>query len=117
MKKALEEAKKKNPDATFASDGVHPNSQGHWIICRNMLTYFGLKKAKNAEVWTELYPNRSVSNLLLLFQKIQTRHNILKNAWLRATQHTRPEMPEGLPMDEALTKAKALQAEIDSLLR
>jgi hypothetical protein len=54
---------------------------------------------------------------LLLFQKIQTRHNILKNAWLRATQHTRPEMPEGLPMDEALTKAKALQAEIDSLLR
>ena len=117
MKKALEEAKKKNPDATFASDGVHPNSQGHWIICRNILTFFGLKKAKNAEVWTELYPNRSVSNLLLLFQKIQTRHNILKNAWLRATQHTRPEMPEGLPMDEALTKAKALQAEIDSLLR
>jgi hypothetical protein len=46
MKKALEEAKKKNPDATFASDGVHPNSQGHWIICRNMLTYFGLKKPK-----------------------------------------------------------------------
>ena len=117
MKKALEEAKKKNPDATLASDGVHPNSQGHWVICRNMLTYFGLKKAKNAEVWTELYPNRSVSNLLLLFQKIQARHNILKNAWLRATQHTRPEMPEGLPMDEALTKAKALQIEIDSLLK
>lgn len=117
MKKTLDEAKKKNPEATLASDGVHPNSQGHWVICRNLLAYFGLKKARNVEVWTELYPNRSVSNLLLLFQKIQAKHNILKNAWLRATQHTRPEMPEGLPMDEALSKAMVLQTEINTLLK
>jgi len=40
---------------------------------------------------------------------------MMKDAWLGATGHKRPEMPVGLPFAEALDKYKQIAAEIKCL--
>jgi len=39
----------------------------------------------------------------------------MKDAWLTATGHTRPEMKTGLPLNEAKSKASAIGKQINAL--
>jgi lysophospholipase L1-like esterase len=108
MKQAVLERRKDDPNFTFASDGVHPNSDGHQVIAQAIAKAWDLPverlDAEEGSVRTKLY------------ELVSKRQHILKHAWLTKTKHTRPGIEPGLPMDQAEEKAKAIEASIADLL-
>jgi hypothetical protein len=46
---------------------------------------------------------------------LETRAGILKHAWLSKTGHTRPEVPDGLPLEAAQERAAQLLREYHAL--
>ena len=49
-----------------------------------------------------------------LLPRVLKRLEILRNAYISAAGHTRPGVPQGLPIDEAITEANRLTALIRS---
>ncbi len=98
----------------LANDGVHPGEAGHWLMARQLLLhlqekrviqYPGIKSAMAAH-----------ANGQAIFRLVEERQNFMKDAWLTATGHTRPEMNTGLPMGEAIAKAAVVGTQIKALL-
>jgi hypothetical protein len=56
------------------------------------------------------YPNGEA-----ILKLVTERQNLMKDAWLTATGHTRPEMKTGLPLPEAKSKASAIGKQINAL--
>jgi lysophospholipase L1-like esterase len=118
MKKYLEAHRKL--DAAFgvdgfalANDGVHPGEAGHWLMAKQLLIYLGEKKAaKYPGIKTVM---ASHANGEELFRLIAERQNFMKDAWLTATGHKRPEMKPGLPLREATAKASAIGKQINAV--
>lgn len=99
----------------LAQDGVHPGETGHWIIARQILLYLGFKTvAKSPGILQSIPQIPKAAQLLALVTK---RENMMRDAWLTATKHTRPGLPEGLPLSEATVKADELMLEIKALLQ
>lgn len=113
MKKHLEEERKTNPDFAFAKDAVHPNDAGHWVMAQQVLLYLGETNAgkfKSAEDAVS-----SIKNGAAIFKLVAERQQVMKDAWLTAIKHTRPEMAVGLPLKEALAKSKGIEKQITQL--
>lgn len=108
MKRAVLERRKDEPNFTFASDGVHPNSEGHRVIAQAI--------AKAWDLQIELLRAEDDSVRTKLYELVSKRQHILKHAWLTKTKHTRPGIEPGLPMDQAEEKAKTIEASIANLL-
>jgi hypothetical protein len=53
-------------------------------------------------------------SILLL---VKERQVFMKDAWLTWTGHKRPEMPVGLPIEEARLKAEGIERQLRGLLR
>jgi len=70
--------------------------------------------AAGVDLGPDLPPNRAESNARLL-ALIRQRRAVLTDAWLAATGHDRPGMPVGLPMQEAVSRARQLQEGIREL--
>ena len=51
-----------------------------------------------------------------ILQLVAEKQGIMKDAWLTATKHTRPEMKVGLPLKEARIKAKQIDDQILNLV-
>jgi lysophospholipase L1-like esterase len=106
MNRFLEARRQINPKFLLASDGVHANAQGHWIIAREILRYFGapesLVESDSASALTQLSP---VADQLLKI--VQQKQRLLKDAWLTDVGHLRPGMNKGKPLAEA--EATALE--------
>lgn len=99
----------------LAADGVHPGELGHWIIAREVLNYIGYKQvARSPSVTSALSQLKPASEYVKM---VSERQNILRDAWLTATKHTRPGLPIGLPLREAEQKIIDFQTKIDSLIR
>jgi lysophospholipase L1-like esterase len=110
----LEENRKINPGFVLADDGVHPGELGHWIMAKQVLLYLGFKKdVADANEVKDIYANQK--NGEAIYKLVAERQLIMKDAWLTATKHTRPEMPVGLPLDEAKTKASTIETQIRKL--
>lgn len=97
----------------LANDGVHPGEAGHWLMARQLLLHLGEKRALN-------YPGvKSVMaayhNGPEIFRLVAERQNFMKDAWLTATGHTRPEMTTGMPMEQARIKAGAIANALKAL--
>ncbi len=95
----------------LTTDGVHPGEVGHWLMARQLLFYMGEKDVVR-------YPGISAAmagmpNGDTVLRLVRERQAFMKDAWLAWTGHKRPEMPVGLPIEEARLKA----AEIERLLR
>jgi hypothetical protein len=43
-----------------------------------------------------------------ILKSVSERMAVLRDAWLTATKHTHPAVPQGLPLDEAQAKAAEL---------
>jgi len=99
----------------LTTDGVHPGEVGHWLMARKLLLYVGEKdvvrysgiKAAMAGV-----PNGDT-----ILRLVKERQTMMKDAWLTWTGHKRPEMPVGLPMEEAGLKAEVIERQLRGLLR
>ena len=114
MKNFLEEHRATDSSFAFASDGVHPDALGHWIMAKQILLYLGEKNVANIESIEEAVTVQQNGKEIL--QLIVQRQQMMKDAWLTATKHTRPEMNVGLPLEEAIEKAAAMEKEIKALL-
>ena len=114
MKKFLEDHRKADATFAFAKDGVHPDASGHWIMAKQILLYLGEKNVAHIEsIEDGIEVQKNGKEILRL---ISLRQEMMKDAWLTATKHTRPEMKVGLPLEEAKEKAAATAKEINALL-
>ena len=111
MNAFIEDKRKTNPDFVFADDGVHANAAGHALVAEQLIA--GLAPAE-LEWWRknqggEYFQTTKGKGFT---DAIRKRGRILADAWLTNTGHTRPGMAKGLPLDEAMTQAAALEKQI-----
>ncbi len=102
MKKSLELNRASNPAFVLAPDTVHPEHEGHWAICRAVLDDLGVPREWDTQQAQPLLP------------RVTRRLEILRNAYVSAAGHTRPGVPQGLPIDDAITEANRLTEMIRS---
>jgi lysophospholipase L1-like esterase len=106
MNREIQTRRDAQPDFRFAQDRIHPNSEGHWVMAREILSALALP----TEEFTQ---NPAHTQLVGL---IRTRSDLLKLAWLSETGHLRPGVPKGLPLPEADAQAAGIAKQIQSLI-
>lgn len=98
LKAAVAGAKTANPSFTYAGDGVHPGSEGLRFIAdevgKGLLPLLERKPA--AFTRETAYP--------VLYR----RAKVLRDAWLSETKHSRPGVPQGMPVADAKREAAQL---------
>ncbi|QJE95196.1 GDSL-type esterase/lipase family protein [Luteolibacter luteus] len=101
LKAAVASARVANPGFIYAADGVHPGTEGHRFIAdeigEDLLPLLERKALPFANA--AAYP--------VLYRRAQ----VLRDAWLSETKHSRPGVPEGLPVAEAKREAAKLWQE------
>ncbi len=102
MKAWLGTQRAADPAFTFAADAVHPNDAGHWAICRAVLAGLGAGDTPAADALARFLP------------EVTARLTLLRDAYLAAAGHLRPDLPAGLPMAEAEARAARLTESIRS---
>ncbi|MFD0696651.1 SGNH/GDSL hydrolase family protein [Paenibacillus sp. GCM10027628] len=90
-----EQERKINPSYR-SGDGIHPNSDGHWIIATTLLSRLFHITVEPIPDFVER-PEQSQ-----LFQFVWQRHRILSSAWKEHVGHTNPNKAEALPLEVAL---------------
>ncbi|MCM4172612.1 G-D-S-L family lipolytic protein [Arenibacter sp. TNZ] len=113
MRKYLEDKRVFNDDFVLATDGVHPNDTGHWIMAKQLLLYLGEEQVSNAEGMAEVVSQ--FTNGKEILELVEERQKIMKDAWLTSIGHRRPGMNVGLPLEEAMYQAEILDKEIRNL--
>ncbi len=115
MARFLAERRQADPKFRLAGDGVHPTTQGHWLIAREVLRELGaapdLLESDHASALRASHP-RAAEVLAL----VQQRHRLRRDAWLSDIGHLRPGMAKGKPVEEAEAAAKEIGAKIAALL-
>ena len=114
MKAYLEAQRKMEPDYYLAKDGVHPNSTGHWLMAKPILEFLGMTELDSFITFEESIADYPIG--LELFILISQKQKIFRDAYLTATGHLRPGLPEGLPLLEAKKQADLLENQIQDLL-
>ncbi len=113
MKKFQEEKRKTDSTFALAPDGVHPTELGHWIMAQQLLSFIGEKEILNfsePKLVFDLFKNGNE-----ILKLVTERQNFMKDAWLTATGHKRPEMKVGMPLKLAQKKAKLVGKQIEIL--
>lgn len=114
MRSYLDRERKRDPSFYLAADGVHPGSQGHWIMAREILLFLGENQAKDAESVQAVlkeYPNAEA-----VIHTVKEKQQLMRDAWLSATGHSRPGIKEGLSLEGAYDESRRLEAVLDSLV-
>ncbi|MBI3414919.1 MAG: SGNH/GDSL hydrolase family protein [Verrucomicrobia bacterium] len=112
MNRFLVERRRDDPKFLLAGDGVHANTQEHWLIAREFLRYLGateeIVSADSPDTLVRSHPRGAE-----IFKLVQQRQRALKDAWLTHIGHVRPGMSKGKP----LTEAERDSAELTTRLR
>jgi lysophospholipase L1-like esterase len=116
MQRYLAEQRKRDPSFRLAEDGVHINATGHWLIARDILLHWGIPAGEIANTISAEQVLRARPGGLEVLQLVQRRQELLKDAWLTATGHRRPDMQNGVPMEEALRQSQEIEVKIRKLL-
>jgi lysophospholipase L1-like esterase len=116
MSRFLEKRRSAEDDFTLASDGVHLNREGHWLIARELIRRLNAPLV-NPDAETVEAGFSAVGPILPLLGTIKQRQTILTDAWLSHIGHKRPGMNAGLPLNEAIEKARVLDLEIQTLAK
>ncbi len=115
MRRFLDERRRTEAKFTLAGDGVHPTSQGHWLMAREILRYFGaagdITRPATPEGLLSSHPRAEQVHAL-----VQIRQRMLKDSWLTETGHKRPGMSKGKPLADAQREADAIEAKIRPLI-
>jgi lysophospholipase L1-like esterase len=98
--------REKDPAFTFQRDGVHPDERGHWFMAQQLIRYFGGPEAARAESPKAMMEDLPGGPGLL--DPVRKRLDVLRDAWLTQTGHTRPGIGKGLPLEQAEAKAREL---------
>jgi pimeloyl-ACP methyl ester carboxylesterase len=111
MNRHIVSQRERDPGYRLASDGVHINSTGHWIIARELLLSFGVPASVGTfgDVGAMISTCPQGAELLRL---VEQRQALSKDAWLTATGHKRPGMAQGLPLDDLEKRVAVLDDKI-----
>jgi lysophospholipase L1-like esterase len=115
MKKYLEERRQADPSFRYAKDGIHPDSLGHWIMAREVLSYLGEKGVAGTTAVQEVLADHP--NGLAILGLVGKKQQMMKDAWLTAARHIRPGMNTGLPLPQAKEKEKEMDRQIRVLAK
>src|SRR5256885_15996660 len=100
MNRFLAEHRRADPNFILAGDGVHANTQGHWLIAREFLRYLGapdeIVSSDDADAFINSIPRGAE-----ILKLVQQRQRLLKDAWLTDIGHMRPGMNKGKPLPDA----------------
>ena len=96
------EKRKENVQFTLSPDGIHPNSEGHRLLGETILKAWGVESS-----------SEPVDELMKL--EVQ-RTSLLHDAWLSDVGHKRPGVKAGLPLAEAIAKARDIDEQITPLV-
>ena len=107
MNQALARERETDPEFSYSRDGVHPNAAGHVVMAGPVLRHWGLK---TTEAGTPVHDQGED-----IFNFVQQKQRILRNAWLSEIGHNRPGVAEGLPLAEAKAKAAEWDAQARAL--
>jgi lysophospholipase L1-like esterase len=102
------------PDFTFQPDAVHPNSEGHWFMARQLIRWFGDEEAARADSPEKMLAARRVPPQVI--ELARKRMTVLRDAYVSAAGHKRPGVRPGLPLPEAQQKARELSDQIQDKL-
>ncbi len=111
MDRFLEERRRTEPKFLLAGDGVHANTQGHWLIAREFLRHLGADEgivAADSPAGLLQSDSRAAQVLKLVQQRQRTQ----KDTWLTHVGHVRPGMGKGKTMDEAARDAAEVAAKL-----
>ena len=114
MRHFLQERRKREPGFVLAGDGVHPSGQGHWLIAREVLRYWGADSA----VVADDSPNTLLAahpDGAAIAELVGRRQRLTKDTWLTSTGHQRPGMGRGVSMPEAARESGRLNAAVYAL--
>jgi lysophospholipase L1-like esterase len=100
-----EQELKINP-AYHSGDGIHPNSGGHWIIAKTLLSHLFHITMEQIPDFVD-QPDKSQ-----LFQLVLQRQMLLSPAWKEHVGHTNPNKAEALPLEFALRKGEEITKQI-----
>lgn len=108
LRQAIAAEKARNPSFIYAQDGIHPGDEGHRFIA--------------ASVTRQLWPILKLPGAPAVSENaglaiLSRRSELLKLAWLSHTRHTRPGVPQGLPIAEATAQAAKLMADYRTAVR
>lgn len=113
MKAYLEKKRRDDPSFYLAADGVHPGDEGHWLIAKEILLFLGEKGFSMTEGIDQVLSEELNSDKLIGL--VRERQQLMRDSWLTATQHQRPGINVGLPLEIAREKAQALDGRIINL--
>lgn len=95
------------------ADGRFPRPAaelGHWLMAKHILLQLGENQVSTIEQfqeWIEKEAGRKA-----IFELINQRQQMMKDAWLTHIGHSRPEMRKGKPFQKALAQAVKMEEEI-----
>ena len=98
----------------LAGDGVHANTQGHWLMAREFLRSLGVPDAALVADSFELATLGAPISPEVL-ELVKRRQRLLKDAWLSEVGHQRPGMGKGKPVADAEREAAELEARLKSV--
>ncbi len=110
MASVVAKRRKSDPRFTFQRDGVHPSSQGHWLIAQTLIAWFGdesLSEFRTGQTMVAKSARPKLDRSL-----IRKRMILLRDATLSEAKHLRPGIKAGLPLSEATAQANALTKKI-----
>lgn len=108
MRAALEKKRQTVPDFKFAADGVHPGREGHDLMALQIIAHFSTP----AEAETFFADSKWLQPPI--FDIVQQRMAVRRDAWLTFTGHKRPGLPTGLPIDAANTKISEFNRQLSA---
>ncbi len=112
MRAFLDERRVGNPGFALSGDGVHANSQGHWLMARQLLAEVGegqdWLRSPTADACLEGLPGGPKA-----WSVMQRRHRLLRDSALGFVGHRRPGMATGKPWEQALAEARELGGGLD----
>lgn len=115
MKEFIENKRKIDSTFILAKDGVHPNETGHWIMAKELLLYLG--ETEITQYTNEKDAFEPFNNGPKIASLIKERQLIMKDSWLTAAGHKRPEMARGMPIVLAKKKIKIINRQLRKLLK
>ncbi|WP_261305462.1 SGNH/GDSL hydrolase family protein [Paenibacillus andongensis] len=89
-----------------SGDGIHPNSDGHWIMAKTLLSRLFHITLEQVPDFVE-HPDQSP-----IFQLILQRQRLLGSAWKEHVGHTNPNKKEALPLELAFRKGEEITMQI-----
>ncbi|KAB2653103.1 MAG: SGNH/GDSL hydrolase family protein [Verrucomicrobia bacterium] len=91
MRRALDAGRAKDPSFALANDGVHPGSEGHWMMASAIVTQFIRADLEGIASSEQLFKADGKE----IHDRVRARMTKRFSAWMRQIGHTRPGVPGG----------------------